>query len=157
MMAQRDRLSMLVPFDGSAAAERVLRTAARAAKEDDTSLLVLAVVPVPAGRSADELPIEASALTMRALVKAQAICREEKVNAVFEETYARDLADEIVKIANQMNACVIALPLDYQGDIETELMSPTVQRVLAEAPCTVMLDSHEEYGLALAEDPQDKD
>jgi nucleotide-binding universal stress UspA family protein len=141
MPTKPERPRLLVPFDGSAAAEHVLRVACRAARRDDAPLVVLCVVPVPADREADEMPSEAGALVMRALVRAQTICNDEGVVAVFEQTYARNLADEIVAVADAMHACLIALPLDYRGAGETKLMSPTVQQVLTEAHCTVMLDA----------------
>jgi nucleotide-binding universal stress UspA family protein len=134
-----DRPRMLVPFDGSAAAERVLRAACQGAKADQAPLVVLCVVPIPAGRAADEVPLDASAGVMAALIRAMDICRDEGVTATFEETYATNLADEILRVADSMQACVIALPLDGQTPGETALMSVTVQRVLAGAHCTVML------------------
>jgi nucleotide-binding universal stress UspA family protein len=135
---------MLVPFDGSAAAERVLRAACQAARREQTPLVVLGVVPIPAGRAADELPLSAADEVTRALLQAEQICRQEGVVAVFQETYATDLADEIIRVADRLHASVIALPLDYPDHGPTELMSPTVQRVLAQAHCTVMLSADAE-------------
>jgi nucleotide-binding universal stress UspA family protein len=130
-----------VPFDGSAAAERVLRTACQAALAEGAPLLVLCVVLIPSGRAADETPIDARASVMHALVQATEICREEQVVATFRETYATNLADEILRIADERNAAVIALALGDESPGETELMSPTVQRVLARAHCTVLLQT----------------
>jgi nucleotide-binding universal stress UspA family protein len=140
MLRTLNRPRMLVPFDGSEAAERVLRVACRASLAEHAPLVVLCVVPIPAGRAADETSPDLQTRVMGALVRAQRICREEGVTAMFEETYALDLADEIVRVADRMQAAVIALPLegDHQG--ETHLMSPTVQQVLARAHCTVLLD-----------------
>lgn len=137
MPTPSDRPRMLVPFDGSAAAERVLRAACQASKEDDAPLVVLCVVPVPAGLAPDETPPDVEERVMRALVRATDVCHEEGVIAVFHQTYATDLADEILRKADQMQATVIAMPL--HGEAETELMSPVVQQVLAGAHCTVML------------------
>jgi nucleotide-binding universal stress UspA family protein len=131
---------MLAPFDGSPEAERTLRAACIAARSDDAPLVVLCVVPIPAGHAADELPFNAADEILRAIVRAQDICRAEGVVATFEQTYARNLAREIIRVADSIQASVIALPLDYQGGGNTELMSPTVQDVLARAHCTVMID-----------------
>ena len=140
MVMITNRPRMLVPFDGSVDAERTLCAACVASRADNAPLVVLCVVPIPAGRSADELPINAAEQVLLALVRAQDICRLEGVSATFEQTYARDLASEIIRAADQMNASVIVLPLDYHGAGGTELMSPTVQDVLARAHCTVMLN-----------------
>lgn len=135
-----DRPRMLVPFDGSPEAERTLRAACAASRSDDAPLVILCVVPIPAGRAADELPINAADQVLLALVRAQDICRQEGVTATFEQTYARNLAREIIRVADMMHASVIVLPLDYQDFSGTELMSHTVQDVLARAHCTVMLN-----------------
>lgn len=139
MPTRAERPWMLVPFDGTPAAERVLRAACQGAKADRTPLVVLCVVPIPADRAADEVPMDATAAVMMALVRAMDVCREEGITATFEETFARNLADEILRVADAMQACVIALPLDGPTPGETALMSATVQRVLAGAHCTVML------------------
>ena len=135
-----DRPRMLVPFDGSTESERVLRAACVGSLADDAPLVVLCVVPIPAGRAADELPLNAADQVLLALVRAQDICREAGVTAIFDQTYARNLAAEIIRVADSMRASVIALPLDYHGSGDTELMSQTVQTVLARAHCTVMLN-----------------
>ena len=80
-----------------------------------------------------------TAAVMTALIRAMDVCREEGVTATFEETLATNLADEILRVADSMQACVIALPLAGPAAGETALMSATVQRVLAGAHCTVML------------------
>jgi hypothetical protein len=129
---------MLVPFDGSTATERVLRAACRACLDDDVPLVVLCVVPIPAGRAAEETPPDLKAAVMHALVRANEICGEEGVVATFRETYATDLADEIVRIANRLRAVVVALPLENPpGD--AQLAGPALQRVLCHAGCSVVL------------------
>jgi nucleotide-binding universal stress UspA family protein len=147
MLRMRDRPQVLVPFDGSPAAERLLRAACQASLREWAPLVVLCMVPIPAGRAADETPSNVQLAVMRALVQAQAICREEGVIALFRETYATDLAAEILSVADDMHASVIAMSLDEwtNGDEadETVLMSPIVQRVLAGAHCTVMLGTEE--------------
>lgn len=134
-----ERPRLLVPFDGSPTAEQVLRAACRAARDERAPLVVLGVVPIPAGRAADETPVEAGTTVMRALLEAQDICRQEGVAAILEETYATNLADEILRVADRMRATLIALPLGYRTRGESGLMSPTVQRVLAGARCTVLI------------------
>jgi K+-sensing histidine kinase KdpD len=139
----RNRAQVLVPFDGSPAAERLLRAACGAAQRERTPLVVLCMVPILVGRAADETPTNTQAAVMRALVAAQDICRQEGVVAVFRETYATDFAAEILRVADQMQASVIAMSLDEWSEQDdhhaTHLMSSTVQRVLAGAQCTLML------------------
>jgi CheY-like chemotaxis protein len=138
--AERPRrvAKLLVPFDGSEAAERVLRTACHASLEERVPLVVLCVVPIPAGRAAEETPSNLRMAVMQALVQAGEICHEEGAVATFRETYATNLANEIVRVADRMQAAVIALPLEHAAGV-TELMSQTVWRVLAQAHCTVLL------------------
>ena len=143
MATRVDRARMLVPFDGSPAAERVLRAACRGAQADQVPLVVLCVVPIPANRSADKVPLDATRTVMAALIRAMDVCREEGITATFEETYATNLADEILRVADALGACVIALPLNGHTPGETALMSATVQRMLAGAHCTVMLTADE--------------
>lgn len=133
---------MLVPFDGSAGAERVLRQACRAARAEEAELTVLCVVALPADgtRVLRRALSELEDSVMGALARAQEVCREEGVVAILELSYAHDLGREIVEDAERSGATLICLSLgEHQGD-ETALMSPTVQSVLAAAPCSVLLD-----------------
>lgn len=141
MRTMPERPHMLVPFDGSPAAERLLRAACQASLRDYAPLVVLCMVPIPAGRAADETPPNAAVGVMRAMVRAQDICRREGIIAFFRETFATDLAAEILRVAEEMHATVIAMSLDeWAGEgTATHLMSPTVQRVLAGAQCTVLI------------------
>jgi nucleotide-binding universal stress UspA family protein len=157
MTLMPDRPKMLVPFDGTLAAERVLRAACQGAGAEHAPLVVLCVVPIPAGRAADETPPDAEAGVVRALLTAQEICREEGIVAVFRETYASNLAIEILRVADEMQASVIAMPLDHHAPGETELMSSTVQRVLAGAHCTVMLGTENTPSTSASVNGHDKD
>src|SRR6266536_883017 len=136
----REWPEMLVPFDGSRGAEKVLRRACRAARRDGARLTVLCVVMLPPDdeEAWDDPDLDATA--MRALTGAQLICREEGVIAVFELNHARNLADAIVAEARRSGAGLIGLSLEEHELGETALMSETVQQVLASAPCTVLLD-----------------
>ena len=131
---------MLVPFDGSAAAERLVRRACRAARDEDARLTVLCVVALPAAEQAQAVATELDDTVMEALARAQEICREEGVAAFFEYSHARNLADAIVEEAERSGSTLILLSLDEHERGETALMSPTVQSVLAAAPCSVLLD-----------------
>ena len=133
---------LLVPFDGSLGAEKVLRRACRAVRRDDDGLAVLCLVRLPLDEAAWSDP-DLDATAMAALAHAQGICREEGVVGVFKLNYARDLVDAIVAEARRSGAALICMSLDEYDDHElgeTVLMSPTVQAVLAAAPCSVLLD-----------------
>lgn len=131
---------LLVPFDGSNGAEKVLRRACRAARRDGARLTVLCMVKMatddPEAWGNPDLDLTA----LLALTRAQAICREEGVVAVFELNHARNLAEAIVEEARRSGAGLICLSLDEHELGETALMSDTVQAVLASAPCSVLLD-----------------
>jgi nucleotide-binding universal stress UspA family protein len=89
---------------------------------------------------------------MVALARAQAVCREEGVVAVFKLEYARDLAEAIIAEARRSGATVICLSLHEHELAETALMSETVQSVLAAAPCSVLLEDPSLDVLSVASD-----
>ena len=131
---------LLVPFDGSRGAEKVLRRACRAARRDRAGLAVLCVVTLPADGAdgLDEDRLDDTA--MQALTQAQVICRDEGVVGVFKLCHDRSLAHAILAEARRSNAALIGLSLREHTDSVTALMSETVQTVLAAAPCAVLLD-----------------
>lgn len=131
---------MLVPFDGSHAAEQLLRRACRAARNDLADLIVLGVVKMPAGVSLDELPDDLDDTVLQALIEAQEICRQEQVAATFELTHARNLPEAILEEAERSEASLICLSMDEHAPGETALMSADVQSVLAAAHCSVLLN-----------------
>lgn len=141
MLHARDRHPVLVLFDGSPSAECVLHAACRGVVAENASLVVLGVVVVPTGRAPDELPEGADEAVMRSLVSAMSICEREGVVAVYRETYAADLAGEILRVADETQATLIGLPLSCGGDPRRQLPSRTVQHVLAGAHCTVLLSA----------------
>jgi len=131
---------MLVPFDGSHAAEQLLRRACRAARTDHADLIVLGVVRIPAGLELDELPDDLDDTVLHALIQAQDICRDEGIAATFELTHARNLPNAIIEEAERSDASLICLSMEEHAPGETALMSPDVQAVLAAASCSVLLN-----------------
>jgi nucleotide-binding universal stress UspA family protein len=131
---------LLVPFDGSFGAERVLRSACRAARRDGDRLTVLCVVKMPPDDEAAWGDPDLDNTALISLARAQQICHEEGVVAVFELSHARNLADAIVAEARRSRAALIGMSLNEHELGETALMSETVQQVLASAPCTVLLE-----------------
>jgi nucleotide-binding universal stress UspA family protein len=129
---------MLVPFDGSQAAERVLRSACQTARRDGGSLYVLCVALLPADETAEPSDIVETTV-LHALLRAQQVCAEEGVACMFKLSYARNLADAILAEARRGDATLIAMSLNEHERGESALMSETVQEVLAAAPCTVLL------------------
>jgi nucleotide-binding universal stress UspA family protein len=138
-----DWTELLVPFDGSRGAEKVLRRACRMARRDDDGLAVLCMVKLPPDDEAAWGDPVLDETAMAALAHAQQLCREEGVVGVFKLNYARDLAGAIIAEARRSNAAVICMSLDEYDEHElgeTALMSETVQAVLASAPCSVLLE-----------------
>lgn len=137
---------LLVPFDGSRGAEKVLRRACRAARRDSAGLEVLCVVRLPVSAPPDWSDDHLDDTAMQALVRAQSICREEGVVGVFKLCHDRSLAHAILAEARRSGAALIGLSLRErtpgQAD-QSALMSETVQAVLAAAPCAVLLDDPE--------------
>jgi nucleotide-binding universal stress UspA family protein len=131
---------LLVPFDGSRGAEKVLRRACRTARRDGNRLTVLCVVKLPPDDEDAWADPDLDATALLALTRAQAICREEGIVGVFELSHARNLADAIVAEARRSGAALIGLSLEEHALGEAALMSETVQQVLASAPCSVLLD-----------------
>jgi nucleotide-binding universal stress UspA family protein len=131
---------LLVPFDGSRGAEKVLRRACRTARRDGNRLTVLCVALLPPDEEDGWADPDLDTTALLALARAQAICREEGVVGVFELSHARNLADAIVAEARRSGAALIGLSLEEHELGETALMSETVQAVLASAPCSVLLE-----------------
>lgn len=135
-------VDLLVPFDGSLGAERVLRRACRAARRDDDGLAVLCVAKLPPDKEADQGDPSLDHTAMSALARAQLICREEGVVGAFKLNYARNQSDAIIAEARRSNAVLICMSLtefDEHELGESALTSQTVQAVLASAPCSVLL------------------
>ena len=145
MLEQRDKSTrdwpeLLVPFDGSQGAEKVLRRACRTARRDGVSLAVLCVVMMPPDDEEAWGDPDLDTTAMVALARAQLVCREEGVVGVFKLNHARDLGEAIVAEARRSGATLICLSLkDYELG-ETALMSESVQTVLTTAPCSVLLE-----------------
>jgi nucleotide-binding universal stress UspA family protein len=131
---------LLVPFDGSQGAEKVLRRACRAVLRDAAKLTVLCMVKLSTDDEEAWGDPNLDITALLALTRAQAVCREEGVVAVFELSHARNLAEAIVDEARRSGAGLICLSLNEHELGETALMSETVQAVLASAPCSVLLD-----------------
>ena len=133
------RPQLLVPYDGSRGAEKVLRRACRAARRDGADLTVLCVVKMPPDDEEAWGDPDLDVTALVALTAAQRICLQEGVTAVFELNHARNLADAIIAEAHRSGAALIGLSLEEHELGETALMSETVQDVLAAAPCSVLL------------------
>jgi len=134
---------LLVPFDASQGAEKVLRRACRAALQDGDRLTVLCVAKLPPDSYDDLGDPEVEFDAMLALTRAQQICHEEGTISVFKLSHSRDLAEAIIAEARRSHAALICMSLDAYEEHEvgeTALMSETVQSVLASAPCSVLLD-----------------
>jgi hypothetical protein len=116
-----------------------LRLACRVAVRDHDHLIVLCVAALPADLPADAAPPDTANGAMRALVRAQHVCREEGMSATIRLTYAHDLAEAILAEAQRDGAAVICLSLDEHARGETALMSPAVQSVLVRAAASVLL------------------
>jgi len=137
---------LLVPFDASRGAEKVLRRACRVARREGDRLTVLCVAKLPPDCYDEVGDPEVEFDAMLALTRAQQICQEEGIIAAFNLSHSRDLADGIVAEARRSHAILICMSLDeYDAHElgETALMSATVQSVLAAAPCSVLVDDPE--------------
>lgn len=135
---------LLVPFDGSRGAEKALRRACQAALREGNRLTVLCVVKMPPDDEEAWGDPNLDDTALAALVRAQQICREERLVAVFKLNHGRNLADAIVAEAHRGGAALICMSLDEYEEHElgeSALMSETVQSVLAAAPCSVLLEN----------------
>jgi nucleotide-binding universal stress UspA family protein len=103
-------------------------------------LLVLCVAAPPAPAPVEEAPVELEASALETLARAQQVCREEAVVAIFELGYARTWADAIVEQAQRGSVTLICLSLEPRGPRDAALMNPTVREVLRRAPCSVLLN-----------------
>ena len=147
---------LLIPFDGSWGAEKVLRRACLTARRDGDGLAALCVVKLPLDDETAWGDPDLDRTAMAALARAQMICREAGVVGVFKLNYARNLADTIVAEARRSNAVLIYMSLDEFDERElgeSALMSETVQSVLATAPCSVLLEDAQHRGGAFGRRP----
>src|SRR4051812_1169223 len=138
--SRRDWPELLVPFDGSVGAEKVLRRACRTARRDGAQLTVLCVVRLPTDDEDAWGDPDLDSTAMLALTRAQMVCCEEGAVGVFKLNHARSLAGAIVEEARRGHAALICLSLEEHELGETALMSATTQAVLAAAPCSVLLE-----------------
>ena len=103
---------MLVPFDGSHAAEQLvlarLSSSAHRCRRRDRARRGEDRRPV----ALDELPDDLDGTVLHALIRAQDICRDERVAATFELTHARNLAEAIIEEAERTEASLICLSME---------------------------------------------
>jgi basic amino acid/polyamine antiporter, APA family len=130
---------VLVPLKIGLIGEEVLATAIKLAEERRGAVSVLHVLRVPLDRPLDaELP-ESEELAEASIAEAKALAGEHGVDLDGRIVRARALGEAIVEAAVREGADVIVLGSAPRWRRQSRFFSPTVDYVLREAPCEVMV------------------
>ena len=131
--------SVLVPILDGNYDERVMATASRLANRRRRGIHVLALVTVP-----NALPIDAKMSDAEAgadsVIEQGKIHGGRRVSGHVEKIRARQAGRRIVEEATDMRAAAIVMPLPRRID-GASLFGKTLETVLAERPCRVIIES----------------
>jgi APA family basic amino acid/polyamine antiporter len=130
---------ILVPLKIGPIGEEILATAIRLAEEHGSAIRVVHVIRVPLS-----LPLDAELLPEEeragaSLVEARLLAREHGVELERQTIRARSIGHAIVAEAVEWNADVIILGSAPRWRRQSRFFSPTVDYVLRQAPCEVMV------------------
>ncbi len=117
----------------------MLATAIKLAEERRGAVSVLHVLRVPLDRPLDAALPEAEELAEASLAEAKALAGEHGVELDGRIVRARALGEAIVEAAEEEGADVIVLGSAPRWRRQSRFFSPTVDYVLREAPCEVMV------------------
>jgi APA family basic amino acid/polyamine antiporter len=135
--------SVLVPL-GDGYDEQVMATASKLAARRRRGIHVLALVTVP-----NSLPIdarmEAEEEAARSVIEQAKVQGGRRVSGHVEKIRAGQAGRRIVEEANDMHAAAIVMPLPRRVD-GASLFGKTLETVLAERPCRVVIESQPDSG-----------
>lgn len=131
--------SILVPVKLGPIGEEVFATALRLAEEHHATLTALHVVLVPLDRSLDADMRELEARAERSIAEAKLLAAEHGVEVDGVVVRARAIGKAIVEEARSRAVDLIVMGSSARWRRGSRLFSPTVEYVLANAPCEVMV------------------
>jgi basic amino acid/polyamine antiporter, APA family len=135
--------SILVVFDGLDYSPDALATAARLAARRRRGIHVLVTIPVPASSPINaELPEQE--LAAQAIIEQAKIQGGRRVSGHWEKVRAGGAGRLIVDEARELRARAIVMPLQARSG--ATLFNKTMETVLAERPCRVIIESEPSRG-----------
>jgi nucleotide-binding universal stress UspA family protein len=138
---RRKEMKILVAMDNSEFAKKALKTAIHMAKLEQGALSVLTVAPVFG--DFDELPpslmdrLKAEANDVAE--KTKALLADAGVSADVSVEQGVSPAENVIKFAAEFGIDLIVLGHRGRGDVEKFLMGSVTERVVAHAPCSVLV------------------
>ena len=131
---------VLVPMKLGDVGEEMVATAIALAKEREASVEALYVVAVPRERPLDApLPEEVERRARESLEEARALGEEHGVPVATAAVRARSIGHAIVEEAMRRQADLIVLGSSPRWRRQSRFFSPTVDHVLRNAPCEVLV------------------
>jgi basic amino acid/polyamine antiporter, APA family len=131
---------ILVPMKLGEIGEEMVATAIALAKESPARIEAITVVQVPRERALDApLPSDVAERAQASVEEARALGEENGVDVVAEAVQARSIGYAIVDEAMRRHSDLIVLGSSPRWRRQSRFFSPTVDHVLAHAPCEVLV------------------
>jgi APA family basic amino acid/polyamine antiporter len=131
--------SVLVPLSDGAYDDTVMATAAKLAARRRRGIHVLSLVTVPNALAIDA-PMEDAEAAAHSLIEQAKVQGGRRVSGHVERIRAGQAGRRIVEEASDMRAAAIVMPLPRRVD-GASLFGKTLETVLAERPCRVVIES----------------
>ena len=130
---------ILVPMKLGLIGEEVLATAIKLAEEQSCALVAIHVVAVPLEKPLDAPMDEAEERAFASLAEARLLASEHDVNVQAELVRARSIGEAIVQESRNHRADLIVVGSAPRWRRQSRFFSPTVDYVLRNADCEVMV------------------
>jgi APA family basic amino acid/polyamine antiporter len=131
--------SVLVPLSDGAYDDTVMATAAKLAARRRRGIHVLSLVTVPNALAIDA-PMDEAEAAAHSLIEQAKVQGGRRVSGHVERIRAGQAGRRIVEEATDMRAAAIVMPLPRRVD-GASLFGKTLETVLAERPCRVVIES----------------
>ncbi|HYZ19735.1 MAG TPA: universal stress protein [Gaiellaceae bacterium] len=130
---------ILVPMKIGPIGEEVLATAIRLAEEENGTIIALHVIRVPLDQALDAELLDAEEQAEASLAEARLLAAEHGVEIQTEVVRARAIGEAIAQAARTHEAELIVVGSAPRWRRQSRFFSPTVDYVLRNAPCEVMV------------------
>jgi len=130
---------ILVPMKLGPIGEEVLATAIKLAEEQSCALFAIHVISVPMDKALDADMDDAEERAYASLAEARILASEHRVNVKAELVRARAIGEAIVSEAKTHHADLIVVGSAPRWRRQSRFFSPTVDYVLRNADCEVMV------------------